>query len=300
MRKDKCAQLAALISDIFEQGLEITPDVIFFADSTYGMSSRELQDALADPDFDEIDTFMDLIFHPDEKARLGIEQMLCELGFEKDDEKMIANQIFSNCNMVPLFFDGRSRTFKFPVTRELVSNYISRLYIDRKNEDAVEALHANLPEQTALSASVRLRCLRRQLPERTNSFLCFFIARAKKRSVDFPELFELLLNLLGDMPENENIEAYLLLCRSRIKKMVEDIVQFEKKKNQYSMEYLMMQKYQVPHESEEVMSDRLRLINIIINDVLGIISRPQPSVGQEDLGSFNSSVDMEKLIRTLS
>ena len=66
------------------------------------------------------------------------------------------------------------------------------------------------------------------------------------------------------------------------------------------MEYLLMQNYPVPTESQENIEDMLRKYNCIIDDILHLENPQDIYLGRRDLGSFNSSNDLHRLFKTLS
>ncbi|WP_256825621.1 hypothetical protein, partial [Pseudomonas juntendi] len=79
-----------------------------------------------------------------------------------------------------------------------------------------------------------------------------------------------LLSLVQDAPGDKRIEEYLLEERKRQVRLIQQIRDFERKLDQYGMEYLMMQRYPVPHESEACVVDTLRFLDTVIEEIMMI------------------------------
>ncbi len=83
--------------------------------------------------------------------------------------------------------------------------------------------------------------------------------------------------------------------------MLETIQQFEQKQDRYSMEYLMMQRYPVPPDSFENTFEKLRKLDIIINDILCLDTLFESSEPHaRDFGRFDSKTDMQDILNLLS
>lgn len=300
MTENRYEKLAAILSNYFSQGIMIPSDVLFFAESTYGMTADQLLSSLGDETFEDQQILFEMIVHPDQKIRSMIEPFLLEHVFDSNDIYIIVKMVLSKLTRVRLYVDSPGNEIKIENTRLPIHHFVSKLYINRQNKQICHALQDMLPEKIAVQASVIIRCDRHQLPEKSQAFLCRFIEKASSRSDDFIKLFELLLHSLNQMPGEQEIEPYLLDQHDACKKMLKEIDQFEKKKDQYSMEYLMMQRYQVPCESAQVVAKRLHLFKIILFDVLGLMPRMEPVVQKRDLGSFKSADDIGKMISSLS
>jgi hypothetical protein len=66
------------------------------------------------------------------------------------------------------------------------------------------------------------------------------------------------------------------------------------------MEYLMMQRFRIPHESEEEVLGRLFLLSTVTDLILGLPPDPTVRIESEDLGAFGADINIPRLIRRLS
>ena len=113
------------------------------------------------------------------------------------------------------------------------------------------------------------------------------------------DLFTLMVTLLAQRQENEGIEEYLLGRRRQLIKKLREIREFEQKRDHYSMEYLMMQRYPIPHESEEQVLDQLRMVTVITDVILGLPPDPSFQAELRNLGTYGCRTDISDIIRML-
>lgn len=269
--EQECGRLAEQLLEILDRGLVITTDTLFFAESTYGIAADNLEAVLTDAASEDGEILLELIFYPDQAIRNIVESVLGEATFNRQDETLIAQQIMRCKDRVRLSLPDGSNNFPITITEQLIGNFITKLYISRiLDPDIHSIIDESLSASTAIFAKVFLRCRNYNFSGKARQFLAVFIKKAAVMEDTFCELFEITLALLSQVPENTAIGDYFLEQRQMQKKTLEDIREFEKKREQYSMEYLMMQKYSVPHESEETVSHRLRMLTTIIDDILQI------------------------------
>ncbi len=158
------------------------------------------------------------------------------------------------------------------------------------------------PPPDAQSAKIVLRCRGDRFAGASRRFLCSLIEKAADRKHNFAELFHLSLTLLAELPCDISAEAYFLDRKSVLNDTLKNIREFERKKDHYGMEYLMMQRYQVPIDSEETVLHRLELLSTITDDLFKLLPASTQYVRQLDLGGFNPTKnnDLDKLFNRLS
>ena len=293
-------QAAEAISTRLSRGLEITPDTLFFAESTYAMTPLDVKTALLNHDFEDRDILMELIFHPDRAARTALEPFFWEWMLKKEDTPVIAENIMIRVKNVTLFFVEPQTDFSIKAEDKWVTHYLNRLYMDRHNPDITRLLKKQLPSKTAAAAGVQLRCARGRLTGKSRQCLADFITAAKDRPETFETLFAFLLDLLRRHPLETRIDRYLQGHLQAFKKRLDQVRQFETKKDRFSMEYLMMQRYPVPCESEDHLLDQIRLMNTLMIDIFRMPPAGRHLIREQDLGSFNPASDLAALTRLLS
>ena len=256
--------------------------------------------SLTDESFEDREILLKMIFHPDQRIRMSLEPFLLKNRFEKASISGIVRRILQSISRLLIHAGDPHSGCYVALTEDLLQYYVSKVHIDRYHNNLAEGLKESLPEQTALQAGVLLRCNRHPLSDEAQIFLSNFIIKSRGKGIAFLPMFELVLSLLSHIPEKTNISDYFLEQQEAHLKMLEEIERFEKKKDHYSMEYLMMQRYRVPPESHEVVAARLSLLNTLVFDILELMPRVKQNIRQRDLGTFKPGDDIGKLIALLS
>jgi hypothetical protein len=299
----KCDKIAEHVLGVMESGLVVFRDTLFFAESTYGLGGEELECALSDPEFEDRNIILELVFFPDRQLRSIVERTLNDSIFSREHEERIIEELVRVQKSVQLRIPDSGLSFQVPVTRSLLASMVEKLYILRVPDQKIfSALGESVSPEIALSAKILLRCRGDRFSDTSRYFLCRLIEKVSDKGHDFEKLFHLSLVFLAEMGQQTSAEAYFLEQKRVLADKLRNIREFERRKEQYGMEYLMMQRYQVPHESEDDVLERLQLLTTITDDLLGLLPPSVQHIQQRSLGEFNSKQDqdMDKLFRTLS
>ena len=296
-----CRQIVDAIYRIWEKGITLSSEILFFLDSTFGITSTvELEYALKHGDLTDRDMIMEMLLYPDQRTHMAIEPLLGNAGLEQTQILEIKESLFG-CNAGIRIHnpDGTEPLF-IRLPHEQVEAYVRRLNLNRSlDPDICKLLENLLSRPILLSSRVLLRCGNFIFTEKKKNFLMIFIQNAGERNQDFSELFEITLSILSEAPEYGNIDDYFLKKRKQAANMLESIHRFEKNLDRYGMEYLMMSRYPVPHESLENIADTIRKLNIIIDEIFCFIPSTEPVPLVQNLGSFDPQEDMETLLKIL-
>ncbi|MFH2058957.1 MAG: hypothetical protein ABIJ59_08650 [Pseudomonadota bacterium] len=302
-------RLARAIIKIWEKEIFLSKDILFFLESACGITTPfELEHALQNEDFTDREMILEMLLFPDQHDRLAIEPLLGKLSQDsKSGQGQITQIIDALVNAhshILLKHPDREGPISVDISHVQAAVFVARFYLDRTiDPDIRQALESCLPEVDALGCKVLLRSTSKKLAQEKSFFLITFIQNAKGRFLGhytFYDLFKLTLTILGEVPENQPPESYFLKKRQQTKKMLIDIRQFEKKKDRFSMEYLMMSRYIVPQDSFENTFEQLRKLDVI-NDIQGILSPLEPVSPQtRNLGQFDPQTDMDNILKILS
>lgn len=294
-------QIIASLKDFFDAGIEISVDTIFFAESTFGLYGNELIKVLGERDSEEKEVLLGLIFFPDKALRITIEALVGERIFFRADEACLVERLHAQVKSATLIFPCENGSMTIEVTQPLLATFIGKLYLSRNlDTEILKALENNLPKHIANDARVFLRCKHYEYPEKVRQFLCTFIVKAAQMQNSFNALFELAGALVSHVPDHVEIENYFIEQLYLQKKIARNIKEFEEKRDRYGMEYLLMQRYPVPHESEEEVNHRIHMLTTIIEDVFQIRPTCNDYIGHRDLGHFYSEDDIETLFKRFS
>ena len=295
------ARLRKAILKLLEKGILLSEDILFFAESTCGLGPAGLEAALIDPRFEERDELLALILTPDMGVRTALEPLLSpEPIYSSADIKALAREIEEKIDWVNILLPGEHH-FNLPVDRHDIDYFVSKLYLDRSIDDRlVSLLNEFFSTETVIASRLMLRCRGNSLAIDKLDFLNGFIEKSQSFEQVFLELFGLVLTLLAEIDVPVSIEDYLLDRRRQLIKNLKDIRAFERKRDHYSMEYLMMQRYRVPHESQEQIVDQLQMLTTVTDAILGLPPDPSFQTDFRNLGTYGRGADIASIIRMLS
>ncbi len=295
------ALLKKAILSLLAKGLVLSEEILFFAESTCGLSPAGLDAALRDPQFEERQELLALILTPDMDMRGALEpQLSAEAIYTSADVTALALDLWREIDALHIYVPGGHR-FSLPVDRSDVDYFVSKLYLDRRiDERLVALLNEIFTSETVIASRLMLRCRGDSLSNDKLDFIRSFIEKSQPYEEVFLKLFRLALKLLAEINESISIEDYFLGRRRQLITKLKEIRAFEQKRDHYSMEYLMMQRYRVPHESQEQIMDQLQMLTTITDAILGLPPDPSLHTDFRDLGTFGSAAAVADIIRALS
>ena len=297
---DRITAIVTILLQEFTHGIRVEPQTLTFAESTYGITCATFASALADDDFEERDTLLNLLFFPNQNTRRAIELFLPESGLQDAEVATVSEQLYSAIDQVVFSLPDGS-VFSWVPEPGRIAYFVAKLYMDRKLDASITAaLKKHVDGERLTAVRVTMRCRHIGFTSEGQALLITFIEKGAERTKDFESLIDLLFTLVSNLPPRIRLIEYLFDQHHYQKKLLHDIRTFQKKADQYGMEYLMMQGYPVPHESEENVSDRLKQYDILINQVLVLQDPRETYLNRRDLGTFDSNDDLQQLFRNLS
>lgn len=297
----KKALLEKSILKLLKEGIVLSEDTLFFAESTCGLSPAEIEAALADPELEERDELLALIFTPEMGMRAVLEPLLgAEPIYNSAELNVLTLKLAEKIDTAHVLLPDGKR-FNVPIEHHDIDYFVTKLYLDRPIDDRLIALlNEFFSRETVIDSRLMLRCRGNTLSIGKLDFLYGFIEKSQSYEEIFLDLFGLVLTLLAEIKEPVSIEEYLLDRRRQLIKTLREIREFERKREHYSMEYLMMQRYPVPHESQEQVVDQLQMLTTLTDAILGL--PPDPSLQPEfrNLGTYGSGANITNIFRVLS
>lgn len=288
------------IITLLRQGIDLPDETLFFAESTYGLSPSALGEALSDMHFEEREVLLLLVLTPGYSMREALEPLLSEVVVPIGARSQLVNAVSSQIKTMTLR-PPSGEALVLDVGRDEIAYFVDKLYLERAIDSSIDkALRRIFSAETVIGARLVLRCRGDLFRHSKRDFLVHFIDRCGAWEEHFIELFSLLLNLVAEAVEDGPIEDYLLERKRSVVETIKKIRLFEEKRERYSMEFLMMQRYPVPHQSEEEMLNQLYLLTTITETILGLPPEPSLRFDHKELGQYRSAADIEQLINDLS
>ncbi|MBL0717063.1 MAG: hypothetical protein JJV89_03335 [Desulfosarcina sp.] len=164
------------IVSLLTKGIDLTPDVIHYIDSTLGQPSlQELESVITDKNNCERDSLLELIFYPDEKIQIQLEYILESNSFTREDIQKVGEHLsILNPKTLLLFPDGET-FLKMPVPGSVINNFVGRLNIFRKTDFRIlEAVDIGVRARDKKLVKVKLRNRRFGETDNKVNFFCKF------------------------------------------------------------------------------------------------------------------------------
>ncbi|MCB2215670.1 hypothetical protein [Desulfofustis glycolicus] len=282
-------------------GLVVDRQIGEFAESAYGLDAADLKEVLRDVEHDAHEPLLHLIFSPSEQLRRDVEVFLCAADIDKVGVAALAERLDQCRESVPISVADAAITVDLPFDRVPVRQLLNRLALDRQLDDRLcTALQETLGDDQLLAARTLLRRSKVRLSTSASELFCTLVRWSGARLERFGALFELLVTLAGGKPAGIDLEHYLFEKRRHTLKTLHEVEAFARKSEQYGLELLLMQRYPVPPDSEEMVCRELALLDELIFDALRLEPPPGEPQRQSEYGRFDVDADLERLLRTLS
>lgn len=295
------SDLERAIGLVLEQGINVSEETLFFAESTYGITDKVLVSVVGDDSFEGKEALNELIFTPQRAVRVMIEPILADAGLSGSAIADIAAALSARFATVDLIMPHSSIKYSVDIGREGIQLFLKKLYLERSlDAHIVAALNQTFSIDTVVWSRVMLRCRGDVFGNTKRAFLCRFITRSAAYESRFDKFLSITLMLLAEIEGEQPVEPYLLKRRRALLTTLKEIRLFAEKRDYYSMEYLMMQRFRVPHESEEEVCKQLSLLTMITDVILGLPPDPGGRIESEYLGSYDTDAGIDELIKTLS
>lgn len=292
-------RVAQTIACSLEEGLLLEEDTLFFLESTYGIDAEALESILGDDDFDEIHAVHSLVFSPPDSTRAAVETLLINEVKDAADQLCIVDRLRKLMPSLQIVLPGAS-CFSCDFAQEGAEIMVRKLYMDRIHDPEVtQVLNNFLEKDQAVEVLVYIRCKAIRLTSEMKRFFRVFMSGTEHFEHISSGFICNFLKILAGTPEGTSPEKHFFRQKRQLRRTLFEIRIFKEKMEQYGMEYLLMQRYQVPHESEETVLEQAARIEFMLERVMGLKDPEEVYVNRRDLGSFDFGDDMEKLFRTL-
>lgn len=299
---DPCRKLANAIRSILCKGIELSPTVVEFVDSTYASPTAEdlLTILIGESDSDR-DTLLELIFAPDEHFQERIESFLIRYQWSPLDESKVVDLLGNPIPEATLVFpDDRGRV---PVTppRWIVETLVSQLHITRQLPDAIgTTIVESLRQPLRNRVRVRLRNLRWNLTKPQIDCLCRYMSTVDAQLPSFLPNLEFLTQFLCGLGATEDIYESLMEHKRMCWAQLEQAIKQETTLAESNMETLLMRGERILHFDK----DNLRQTIIAIDDIsLSVFGNTEPLHPKEstiNLGEYQGREDLDRLVKLLS
>lgn len=298
----RCLLLADKIEEIFNDGLALSKEVVHYIDSTFSHPSKnQFEEVLTDESDCERDSLLELIFFPDESARIRLEELLEKEDFQKADEETVASLLSSIQAGATIHFPDERGSLKVLISNSAANSFVSRLHISRRlNGSLIETIDHHVNEKIKNRVKARLRNTRIEHTGNRVVFMCSFFEKMNSRAVDFFENLNFILEFLDEIQEDTDIYRSLMNKKIFYFRNVEKAKKHEDQLQKSNMETLFAQGVRMPYVNKNDMKKKMRMIDRISLAVFGKTEFIDQVTGSLDLGEFEGDEDVKKVIDLLS
>jgi hypothetical protein len=262
----KCFLLAEKIEQIFRDGFVLSDDVKHYIDSTFSNPSiNELEEIICDEHNCERDPLIELIFFPDERVQIKLEEFLESKDFKKEDEEKVLSYILNKKVVTTIRFPESKNSLQFFVPKSSAIQFISRLNISRKlNKRLLKAIDKFVSDKSRILIKVRLRNAMAVISENKIKFLCSFFEKLKVEENHFFKYLDFILDFFDIIKDDKNILQSLVNKKELYFQNLQKAVKFEELLNKNNMETLISRGVRVPHINKEEIMHKIVIIDTII------------------------------------
>jgi hypothetical protein len=300
--KEKCSQLADEIHKILNRGITLDSDVVHYIDSTFSSPTvEELQAILHDDSNCEKDSLIELLFFPDEKMQLELEEMLENLQLEKQDEACILGALGRESLQVIMRLPQGRGTFNLALPQEVAPGFITRLHIskhlDRKLRGAVDNY---ADRETRNGYKVKIRNSRFSPGEKKIQLLCDLFEKLEPRSHDFETCLEFVLSFLGELGDEQDMYQALMTKKKFYLHSLQKAKKMETQLQKNNLETLLSQGKRVILVDQADARKKMLIIDRISRAIFGKTEYLEELRPDGDNIELRSDQDIQDIIKTLS
>jgi len=263
--------LFSRIVDALKKGGDLNDEILDYIDAVlFTPEPDRLSAFLADEENSERDTLLDLIFYPDRTVQVDLEPILASGRYSSEDEHTILDRLLARTIEPPIRLpDGRR------LTCIQVPDFIKTRYLERLNiawqlpVDLAAAIDKGVSAAMGPVVRVRLRNAGIQFSGGQVTFLCRFFERMDDGHPEYSDCLDLALALLDNKASHAAVYDMLVDYKRVCFRALEQARRFADLLRRSNMETLMLQGFQPPRESPEVLLHRMGLIDRICFSVFG-------------------------------
>jgi len=239
----RCNLLISEIEAYFEEGIVLSDDVCHFIRSTFSDPSlSELEAIVNDTANAEVDSFIELIFSPDEALQIRMEDLLSKERFSEKDENDLVNYFAEKEPMAAVFISGYERPLIVRMPGSYADVLISHLRIVKKlGQRLCEAIERHIYRKDQNLIRVRLRNSAFMESKNKIDFLCIFFNQYSEENVSYLKYLDFILQFFTEIQPDSKIGYSLCKKKQNYDEAIQQAMKYEEQLKKSNMETMMMQ-----------------------------------------------------------
>jgi hypothetical protein len=300
--EEKCNLLANKIRKILNRGITLDSDVVHYIDSTFSNPTvEELQAILHDDSNCEKDSLMELLFFPDEKMQLELEEMLENLQVEKQDENCVLEALGRESLLVRMRLPDSRGSLILELPQEVAPGFIARLHISKHLEDKLrEAVNKHSDRDAAIGYKVKIRNSRFSPGEKKIQLLCDLFEKLGPQNHDFKTCLDFVLSFLGELGDEQDMYPALMAKKRFYLHSLQKAKKMETQLQKNNLETLLSQGKRVILVDQTDARKKMLIIDRISRAIFGKTEYIEELRPEGDNIELSSDQDIQDIIRKLS
>jgi hypothetical protein len=239
---EKNRELAFRIAGILEKGLILDDRVLHFMDTTFGSFSLEnMAEIFQDEDLCERESFLELIFFPDESIQVQIEGLLWAEDYTEKDEEAVVDILVSRIQSVKLYFPELPGILEIAFSRESARRFVSRLKISNTpDKELIRSVKKAVNPKWVGLVLVKIRNAAIPRTDNVIDFLSCFFRKIGSDRPDFLDCLAFILEFSKGLGEESDIFQSLMERKKSCIQAVKKAAEYEKQLARYNMETMIM------------------------------------------------------------
>jgi hypothetical protein len=216
-------RLAEAIRAALARGLDVSPRVLDFIDSTFlNPSLPALERLIRQEASPEVDSLLQLLFCPEEPLQEALEEQIGAGGWKVKDEPRIAGYLCRPPLSVAFRFPAGRGTLALTLTAPLAARFVSQLNIGRRIPPALgSALDAALAASERIRVRVRIRNSRVAWSESALEFMACWLKKMGPAAAREPACLDFVLEFLAERSGEAGIFERLAARRRLLAKTLQ-------------------------------------------------------------------------------
>ncbi len=300
--EEKCHQLANEIRKILGGGLILDADVVHYIDSTFSNPTvEELQAILHDDSNCEKDSLMELLFFPDEKMQIELEEMLETLHLEKQDEVCVLEALGRESLPVSMRLPRGRGSLNLALPNDVAPGFIARLHLSKHLDSSLkEAIDKHADRDAANGCKVKIRNSRFSPNKKKIQLLCDLFEKLEPQSHDFETCLEFLLSFLGELEDEQDMYQALMAKKRFYLRSLQKAKKLETQLQKNNLETLLSQGKRVILVDQADARKKMLIIDRISRAIFGQTEYFDELSPDGDNIELRSDQDIQDIINQLS
>ena len=268
-------------------------DVRHYLESTFG--STDLKTVFADVESAEIDTLLELLFYPDTPLQLQFEKNWGDTLFSKREQEQLLRRLASGPMRTCIRLEEGGAPVSIEVPVFVRHAFVRRMNIMWQPPDRLRSvLEKQLGENEAMAVRVRLRNTPLAWRPVQCELLCDYFRAFPSGARDFDACLDLLLSVLGELPENQPAYLFLIEKKRSWFQALCNAEAFERRRQNNNMETLMMRGERAAYGDISQLRRQMRLMDALCMALFGrteFFQSPMEHSEHIELDGDNRSMD---------